>query len=323
MIKLRSLFFACLAVLPAACEERPIGAVGQLLSERVEITAEIAEAIVSIEVSEGSRVEAGAVLLTQNDERIQARLAEVQAEIGRVEALLAEQLQGPRLETLQAARAEVEERRIEYQYRVRELERLDELRARNLTSVESIDLARKTMETANASLTAFRARLQELEAGTRSEQLQQTRFSLQQARARLQQLQIERARHVLRAPSAAVVDSLPFEVGERPATGTVVAVLLGGEQPFARVYLPEAYRVNVAPGDPVRVYVDGLAQPLDGSVRWVASEASFTPYFALTEGDRSRLTYLAEITLPALPDRLPDGVPVEAFFQGMSVPDHE
>ena len=51
--------------------------------------------------------------------------------------------------------------------------------------------------------------------------------------------------------------------------------------------------------------------PLQGRVRWVASEAMFTPYFALTERDRGHLTYEAKVELDIDGERLPDGVPVE------------
>jgi len=65
------------------------------------------------------------------------------------------------------------------------------------------------------------------------------------------------------------------------------------------------------PGTRAVVHVDGLTESIPGRVRWVASEATFTPYFALTERDRSRLTYLAKIDFAEDRPRLPDGVPVE------------
>jgi HlyD family secretion protein len=50
-------------------------------------------------------------------------------------------------------------------------------------------------------------------------------------------------------------------------------------------------------------------------VRYISAQAAFTPYFALTQKDRSHLSYLAEITLagPAAAD-LPAGIPVEVTF---------
>jgi HlyD family secretion protein len=50
-------------------------------------------------------------------------------------------------------------------------------------------------------------------------------------------------------------------------------------------------------------------------VRYISAQAAFTPYFALTQKDRSHLSYLAEITLagPAAAE-LPAGIPVEVTF---------
>jgi HlyD family secretion protein len=124
-------------------------------------------------------------------------------------------------------------------------------------------------------------------------------------------LQIDRERHSAFAPASGVVDSLLFEVGERPARGQPMAILLSGGQVYARVFIPESMRVLVSPGTKARVFVDGLAEPLDGRVRWVATESAFTPYFALTEHDRGRLSFAAKVDILDSDRRLPDGVPVE------------
>ncbi|MBL4890394.1 MAG: HlyD family efflux transporter periplasmic adaptor subunit [Rhizobiaceae bacterium] len=105
-----------------------------------------------------------------------------------------------------------------------------------------------------------------------------------------------------------------FETGERPRIGDVVAVLLSGEQPYARLYIPEPMRVQIRRGSKLQIAVDGLPGTLTGTVRRIESEATFTPYFALNERDRTRLSYVAEVSLPTLPDRLPDGIPVQAVF---------
>ena len=59
--------------------------------------------------------------------------------------------------------------------------------------------------------------------------------------------------------------------------------------------------------------VDGHDGALTGTVRWVSADASFTPYFALTEHDRARLSFLAEIDVEQARD-LPSGVPLQADF---------
>ncbi|MBT8100556.1 MAG: hypothetical protein KJO82_12435, partial [Gammaproteobacteria bacterium] len=70
----------------------------------------------------------------------------------------------------------------------------------------------------------------------------------------------------------------------------------------------------VRPGQRALIRVDGMANTIDGTVRWVSSDAAFTPYFALTERDRGRLSFVAKIDLDVDGDRLPDGVPVDVEF---------
>lgn len=297
------------------CTEAPLVAVGQLESDRIELVAEYSEPIVTIPVLEGDQLEAGILVLGQDTSRIDLRVEEALANIARVEAVLAEQESGPRQELIEAAKANLLDSQIEQEFTTRDYDRLSGLRERNLTSVESVDQAEKFMESAAAKIQFAQAQLDELIAGTRVEQIEQTRRMLQQAQAQLAGLELDRKRLFVTAPGQAIVDSLPFEVGERPKAGDVVAVLLSGEQPYARIYVPEQKRVAIAPGTIVQITVDGLDSPLQGRVRRIAAEASFTPYFALTERDRGRLSYVAEITLPDLPSRLPDGVPVQLLFE--------
>jgi HlyD family secretion protein len=64
------------------------------------------------------------------------------------------------------------------------------------------------------------------------------------------------------------------------------------------------------------VRIAGLDGDFAGRVRTLAHDAAFTPYYALTQHDRGRLCYLAEVELsgPDL-DGLPIGVPVEVRFE--------
>jgi HlyD family secretion protein len=296
------------------CQQETPGAVGQLLSERVEIVVESNEPITAITVSEGDSVTPGTVLMTQDTARLDLQILEAEAAIARLDAVLLEQTNGPRQEVIATARVELGNAEIEQQFFALELERLRDLRERNLTSVESVDRMQRQYDVASGAIAIRRSLLDELLAGTRAEQLEQTRQQLRQASARLKSLELDKQRLKLIAPVAGVIDSLPFEIGERPSYGSVVAVLLTGEQPLARVYVPELLRAGIRPGDAVQIQVDGIATPLNGRVLRITSEASFTPYFALTERDRGRLSYVAEVSLPVLAARLPDGLPVEALF---------
>ena len=197
------------------------------------------------------------------------------------------------------------------QFMVSQFDRARELEAQELASPEALDRATADLDAARSSLDQRRARLDELLAGTTIEELAQAENAVLQAAARLESATIDLERHTIRAPTDGITDARLFELGERPSPGQPVMVMLGGEQPYARIFVPESVRAQVSSGLGVRVFIDGIDEPVDGRVRWVSSEAAFTPYFALTEHDRSRLSFVAKVDLLGLDRRLPDGVPVE------------
>ena len=285
--------------------------VGELASDRVELTAEFAEPIVEIAVADGDAVRAGQTLVRQDATRAKARLAEAEAALAQADARLDELLRGPRSEQIAAARAAVEGARDELAFRESDFKRVEEIYAKDLASDELLDRARAALDAARASDRRLRAQLQELLTGTTVEELAQAENAVKQAAARRDLMAVDVARHDIRAPVDGIADSRLFEIGERPSPGQAVMVLLSGEQVFARVYVPEQLRVHVSPGLAATLYVDGLDETIPARVRWVASEAAFTPYYALTERDRGHLTYVAKIDIAERRPRLPDGVPVE------------
>jgi HlyD family secretion protein len=89
--------------------------------------------------------------------------------------------------------------------------------------------------------------------------------------------------------------------------------MLADGDAYARVFIPEALRAQYLPGTKVQVSADGITPAMTGQVRYVSAQAAFTPYFALTQKDRGRLSYLAEISLPEA-DNIPAGLPVQAVL---------
>jgi HlyD family secretion protein len=306
-------FLLMLSLVLAACDaaNEDSRVVGQLESDRIEIRSEFFEPIVEIAVAEGQSVSKGDLLLRQDDARITARIDETEAALAQSQARLDELVRGPRKEQIDAARAIVDGARRELDFRQTEYERAQIVYKRELSSEGGLDTAKAALDRAETTLDVEEARLQELRSGTTVEELAQAEQAIQQIESRLSSLQIDRDRHQPLAPVDGIVDSRLFEAGEQPAVGQPMLILLSGAQPYARIYVPESLRVHVRPGAEARVYVDGLTEPLKGSVRWISSEAAFTPYFALTEHDRGRLSFLAKVDILGARERLPDGIPVE------------
>lgn len=316
---MKNYLFVTIAILPllSACDSSRDDhrVVGELASDRIELTAEVNEPIVEISAIEGQAVMAGQVLIRQDESRAKTRLADADAALASQQARLDELVRGPRRERIAAARANLEGATQDLQFRQSELTRITEVHARGLASPDVLDRAKAALDAATANKKLRQAELQERLAGTTVEELAQAEQAVKQLVAKRDGVAVDLARHTLVAPVDGLADSRLFELGERPPQGQPVMILLGGKQPHARVFVPEDIRVHITAGTKALIFVDGIEAPIDGRVRWVSSEAAFTPYYALTERDRGRLSYVAKVDLVTDDTRLPDGVPVEVEFQ--------
>ena len=99
--------------------------------------------------------------------------------------------------------------------------------------------------------------------------------AVDRATAELVELETVASRYVVRAPRAGMIEALPYKLGEQPAAGGPVVVMLADGTPYARVYVPEPLRSRFRAGSKVRATVDGEAQAFNGTVRYVSAEAEF------------------------------------------------
>lgn len=294
----------------------PPTATGLLEWDRLELIAETNEPILETVAREGDLLQAGAVILRQDARRTQAQLDEAEAILAQAQSRLAELKRGPREELIDEARAKLQSAQSEADNDRREFERAQSLVEKNLVSRETVDTARTRLNKAVADRDAALAALEALLHGTTVEELNQAEAAVAQAEARVRALTITLDNLTLEAPRAGRLDNLPYLAGERPAAGSVIAVVLIDTAPYARVYVPEAVRARVHQGTGAMVYIDGLPDPVPGAVRMISSEAIFTPYYSLTENDRSRLSYVAEVELTGSGGaRLPSGIPVRVEFE--------
>lgn len=311
---------AVIAVLLAGCErsDSPLPIVGTLERDRLELIAQAQEELVEVMVTEGDEVEQGAVLLRLDESLLEAQLQEAGAARRRAEQRLAELSRGPRQERILAAQARLDGAADKLDTERREYERLERLLAEGVVTDSNLDRALAARQAAQAAHDEAEAALAELLDGTTREELAQARASVDETNAVVDRLEVIASRLTVRAPRAGIIDALPYKLGERPPVGATVVVMLADGAPYARVYIPEPIRSRVVSGLEARISVDGIEGAFAGTVRYVASEASFTPYRSLTQRDRSRFSYVAEIVLDDREAReLPTGLPVEVDFPAL------
>jgi len=308
---LRGLLLILIAQLSACSDDNANLALGTLERDRIVLKATAAEIITQLPIAEGSNVKVGDLLLQLDDRRQQALVAQADASLASAQAYLTKLQNGARAEDIAAARSQVAGAEAQLLEAQKMLKRAQVMMSRKLSSEAVLDSARANHDSAQANLDKSRENLLLLTNGSREEDLQQAEAQVAVAKAALALEQHNLQELSIRATSDARLDHLPKHLGERTSVGEAVATLLDKNAPYARVYVPEPYRVHIRAGQELVIRIDGLAKPQTGKLRWISQDPAFTPYFALNSTDRARLVYLAEVQLPASAADLPSGVPVQ------------
>ena len=302
-----------LALALAGCSQPAPQALGTLEWDRVTVPAPVSERIVRLDVREGQQVAAGAPLMQLEPAQTRSQLDALQARVQQSDAALLELRHGPRVEDIDQARAALAAAQAQAREAQAYHARLQPLARGQLVAPAELDRALAAACSAQAQVRLAAAVLDERLRGSRSEQLAQGEAALASARATATAQSVLLDKLTLVAPRAGRVDSLPYKLGDQPGVGTPLVVLLVGEAPYARVYLPQALRNRLAVGDRLRVQIQPAGQVFDGRVRMIRSDPVFTPYFALTGQDTERLSYLAEISLGKEAAALPVGAPLQVL----------
>jgi len=286
-------------------------ALGTLERDRIAHTATVNEVIVELPVLPGSQVKKGDILVVLDETLQKSQVAKAQAEVFQAQANLEKLRRGAREEEVAVASANVAGAKAALIESEANYKRAKNLAESDLTSQANLNRTEASRDKDIATLQAVNEALLQLTNGTRIEDLQMAEANLLATQAVLNSEQKKLRDLTLRATRDGILDNLPWNLGERVTTGSPLAIVLAGKAPFARVYIPEPYRVKINVGDELIVHIDGLTNTINGKVRWIANEPAFSPYFALNQEERARLMYLAEIQLPDSQHKLPNGLPAQ------------
>ncbi len=286
-------------------------ALGSLERNRISQTATKSEIVVSQPIKPGSFVKKGTLLVQLDNTQQKALVAKADAELKQAKASFDKLSHGARPEEIAAASAKTAGAKSATVESEAKYIRVKNLLKRQLASQAELDQALANRDANRANLKNAQESLLVLTNGTREEDI---RFAQAHVDAAFAYLASEKKR--LRdlsifATRDGILDTLPWNVGERVTQGSPLAILLSGNAPFARVYVPEPYRVNLRVNQKLMVNVDGLDRKIEGTLRWISTEPAFTPYYALNQEERSRLMYLAEVQLPDAEKDLPNGIPAQ------------
>ncbi len=303
--------FYLVVLLLTACGSSSHLALGTLERDRIAHTATANEVVVALPVPQGAMVKKGTLLVKLDDTLQRAAVAKATAEVAKAQANLEKLRHGARKEDVAAAQAKVAGARASMVESEANYARILNLKDQKLVSQSELDKALAARDTSQANLNSAQEALLTLTNGTREEDLRAGEASLDAALATLASEQKRLEDLSVVATRDGVLDNLPWNLGERVTIGSPLAIVLAGKAPYARIYVPEPYRVKLKIGDELVVHVDSIDKPITGRLRWIATEPAFTPYYAMNQEERARLMYRAEVQLPDSEAGLPNGVPAQ------------
>jgi len=201
---------------PVSRIEERIAAVGliETASENIAIAPALPGLVMAVHVQAGQQVKAGDPLFTQDTRDLEAERAVREQELAQASAELARLQVAPRKETLPPLRArvaEAQQRLADATVQLEMLEAVDDPRA-----VRREDRRRREIgvKAAEAALTAARAELALVEAGSWSADTQVAEAAIALAKSRIAALDVAIDRLTVRAPQDGVVLKVDVRPGE-------------------------------------------------------------------------------------------------------------
>ncbi|MEM7796789.1 MAG: HlyD family efflux transporter periplasmic adaptor subunit [Cyanobacteria bacterium P01_C01_bin.118] len=229
---------------------------GEIASLRAsELGFERSGQLVEVLVSEGDLVEAGMPLARLDIRNLQTQRQQLLAERARANAQLMELEAGARSEDIAAAAAAV--RDLEEQLRLQEVQRIrrESLYTQGAISREELDEFSFGEGSIQARLDQSRSQLEELQNGTRPEQIMAQQALVRQLDAGIADVDVTIAKSTMQAPFAGVIATKQVDEGTVVGSGQSVIRLLESATPEARVGMPIDAIEQLSIGDEKTVFL--------------------------------------------------------------------
>lgn len=262
-----------------ALPEGLVQANGRIEGDRVLVASKFPGRVVKLEAREGDRVQAGQRLAQLDDTQARIRVREARAAVVALEA-----------------EAEAAVRHAEQAGR--DATRFTELYREGTASVREAEQAELAARVATDRQAAARA------------QLGKARAALAEAESVLADLTIT-------APAAGTITTRMADLGEVVSAGAVLFTLIDLERLYLKVYVPEVLIGKIRLGLPARIHTDAFPDtPFEAELRYIASQAEFTPKEVQTPDERVKLVYAVKLYLRDNPgQRLTPGLPADAVIR--------
>ena len=179
---------------------------------------------------------------------------------------------------------------------------------------ETIEAARSRLAEGQAVLKQAQSNLKKIE--TTERQIEAAKAQVQAAEAALELARVRLAYTRLKAPFDGILVSRNVEPGEVVSPGREVLSVADLSKVYLKVFVDETEIGKIKPGQQVEVRIDTFPDKVyTGLVSFISPEGEFTPKVIQTRKERVKLVYLVKIVLANPNLELKSGMPADAWFK--------
>jgi HlyD family secretion protein len=163
---------------------------------------------------------------------------------------------------------------------------------------------------AEAELGRDQIKAKENEVDALAAQVTQAEAALAEEQSKLNDL-------IIQAPATGMITTRIVDNGEMAAAGSPLYDIVDLDKLYLKVYVPENEIGKVRLGLPAQIYTDAFPdKPFSATLRYIASQAEFTPKEVQTPDERVKLVYAVKLYLDVNPGhKLTPGLPADAVIR--------
>ena len=267
---------------------------GYIEGESVLVAPREAGRIVDVTVARGERVSSGQRLFRIEDQDAVDALRAAEAELARLNAVLADMKTGKRPEEIAVTEAQLADAEAAARDARRTFERQQSLRENRIISAAGLDQARTALERADAQVASLRRQIEVEKMSARSDAILAAENQVEVQKANVRQAQWRLDQRQVSAPVDGLVEDVLRRAGEMASPDAAVISLLPPENRIVRFFVPEAERTRFQPGRRVALTCSACIDGLAAQVTYVSPQPEFTPPVIYSVESRQKLVYLIE-----------------------------
>ena len=328
-----------LAAVPAAgCKDpgpQALRVSGHVEATEVRIAAEVGGRIEQLRVQEGDKVAGGDVIARLSTTDASLRLEQLRAERRGADAQVRLLQAGARPEEIRQAEAQLDAASADETTAAAELkaaqpdlDRFEALLAARAGSVKQrddakarVDVARGRVSAAGERVRVARENVARTKAGARPQEIEAARARVAAADALIASLENDIGDADVRAPASGVVTQKLVNQGELVAPRVPIVILTDLDHAWANLFVPEPVVPQLRLGQEAVILTDAGGPGIRGKLTYISPKAEFTPRNVQTADERSKLVYRVKVTVDNTNGTLKQGMPVDAEFPGLRMPE--